>query len=164
MRTNGTVPQLTDCGPPRERQHPHASIPTLLVAWDEYLGGTICGRVCPLSTEQNMNHKKENPSLLHPGRPFNVTIQCHCLRPYHSATKSKQTQCNPHHSRPRVLPSCHISSLPHDNYQRGSGPPVLEAPIPMVWSPIKSYIQSGPSLHLTLCAGVNDQAKHQVKY
>ena len=72
--TLSTILQLTHSWPPRKRQHhcPHCS--TLLVARNEYMGGKICHRVCPLPTEQGAHHKEENPTIPYPRRSLHAAI------------------------------------------------------------------------------------------
>ena len=164
MGTDGTISQLTHCRPPRKGQHPCLSLSTLLVAWDDHMGGAICSRMCTLPTEQNMYHKKENPSLSHPRRPIDVPIQRCCPRPHHPTAQSQQIWRNPHCSRPGMFQSCYLPPMPHGNHWRGSSPFIPQTPIPVVRSPFKNNIQLRSSIHVPLCTSINYQAKHRMKH
>ena len=135
-RANGPVPQHTYSGLPRKRQYPCPSIPTLLVAMDEYLDRMIHCGMCPLSTKQNPHHQEENSTVSYPRRPLDVPIQCHCTRSHHAVSQGKQTQCNSHHSRSRVLESSHISPMQYNNHWRRGSPSISSTFVPMVQSPI----------------------------
>ena len=164
MRADGTIPQLTHCRSPRERQYPHSCLPALLVAWDDHLDREICGRMCTLSTEQNMHYQEEDTPLLHPGRSIHVTIQHHSFGPHHSATQSKWPRCNTYHSRSGMLLGRYFPPLPHNHHQRRSHSAIPQTPVPVVRSPIKSNIGSRPSFYVPLCVSINHEAKHQTEY
>ena len=117
-----------------------------------------------LSTEQNMHHQEKDTPLPYPRGPINAPVQCRSLRPHHAAAQSKQVQCNPHHHGPGLFQSHCLSSLPHNDNQRGSSPVIPQTPVPMVWSPFKSNIQLRPLVHIPLCTSTNHEAKHRVEY
>ena len=141
MGTNGTVSQHPDCRTPRKGQYPHPHHPTLLVARDEYMGRKLCCWVCTLPTEQNMYYQEENTAVPHPGGPLHMTVQCHCPRPHHTVTKSKQAQCHTHDHGARIIQSCHLYSLQYDNHQRRGSPPLPQASLSVVWSAIEGHLQ-----------------------
>ena len=138
--TDGTISQFTHHRPPREGQHSHPSIPTLLVARNEYLDRMIHSRMRTLSTEQNMHHEEENPSLSYPRRPIDVPIQCRGSRSHHSATKGQWIRHNPYYSGPGMLQSSHLPPMPYDHHWRGSGPIIPQKSVPMVQSSLKGNI------------------------
>ena len=162
--TNGTIPQLTHHGSSQKRQHAHLSIPALLVARDDHLGGTVHSRMCTLPTEQNTYHQEKDPPLSHPRGSVDAPIQCHCPGSYHPAAQSKQIWCNSHHSRPGMLQSCYFPPMSYEHHQRGSGPLVPQASVPMVQSPLKGNLQPRSSIHIPLCTSFDNKAKHRVKY
>ena len=164
MRTDGTVSQLTYCRSSWKRQYARISLPALLVAWDDYLGGTICSRMCTLPTEQDTYHQEEDSPLLHPRRPIDAPVQHCCPRSHHSATTGQWIWHNSHHSRPGMLQSCHLSPMPHKHHWRGSGPLIPQTSVSMVWSSLESDIQLRPLIHIPLCASLDDKAKHRAKY
>ena len=146
------------------RDNTHISIATLLVAWDECLGGMVCGGIRIMPTEQNMHHQEKNPFISYPWRPLDVPIQCCRPRPHHSTTQGKWIRCHPHHSRSGVLKGHYIPSLPHDNHWRRGSLTIPQAPIPMVRSPIKSNIRQRSLFHITFRTSTNNEAKHRTKH
>ena len=134
------VPRLINSRTSRKRRNHMSDSLQLLVARNECIDSKLRKGMRHLPTKQKSHTPRKNPHFPHPSHRRRPPLQSHSHGPNYSAPQKPRTQCYSNHSRSRLLSSCDLSPLSHNNHRRRSSPTIRQKCLPMVWTSHQSHI------------------------